>query len=70
MATLADFPAIARLDDGSLRPYPGPTYFLHGAKSDYVRPQHRQLIQQLFPQATYRSLPTGHWVHAEIPRAL
>ncbi len=48
-------------------PYDGPTLFLHGARSDYVRPEHHAAIRALFPQAKFATLPTSHWVHAEDP---
>lgn len=47
--------------------YDGPTLFLHGACSDYVRPEHHVTIRALFPRATFAALPTAHWVHAEDP---
>ena len=48
--------------------YRGPTLFLAGGRSDYIRPEHRSLIAQLFPQATHAVIEdAGHWVHAERP---
>lgn len=48
--------------------YDGPTLFLRGERSDYVRPQHRHAIQALFPKAEFQDVPgAGHWVHAENP---
>ena len=48
----------------------GPTLFLTGGKSDYVRPEHRARIRALFPKARFAKLPNaGHWLHAEEPRA-
>ena len=50
-------------------PYDGPTLFLTGADSDYVRPEHRPRIQQLFPKARFARLAgAGHWLHADKPR--
>ena len=47
----------------------GPCLFLTGANSDYVRPEHRQRIKDLFPQARFAKLPgAGHWLHADDPR--
>jgi pimeloyl-ACP methyl ester carboxylesterase len=47
----------------------GPTLFLSGGDSDYVRPEHRDRIRALFPAARLASIPgTGHWLHAEKPR--
>ncbi|WP_424944062.1 alpha/beta fold hydrolase [Aliiroseovarius crassostreae] len=49
--------------------FDGPTLFLAGAASDYVRPEHRPLIKALFPNARQAKIPgAGHWLHAEKPR--
>ena len=49
--------------------FTGPTLFLAGANSDYVRPEHRPLIKSLFPSAKQAKIPgAGHWLHAEKPR--
>ncbi|MEI2807925.1 alpha/beta fold hydrolase [Albidovulum sp.] len=46
-----------------------PALFLTGALSDYVRPEHRQTIKRLFPNAKFAKIPgAGHWLHAERPR--
>lgn len=48
--------------------YPGPVLFVLGARSRYVRPEHRPLIAAHFPRARYVSLKNaGHWVHADDP---
>ncbi len=58
-----DFPELP--EDAS---YPQPTLFLHGADSDYLRPEHHPQIQRLFPAAQITALPNaGHWLHAERP---
>jgi len=50
--------------------FDGPTLFLSGAQSDYVRPEHREVIKPLFPKARFMALKgAGHWLHAEEPRA-
>lgn len=47
----------------------GPALFLSGAASDYVRPEHRDIIRARFPKARFAKLPgAGHWLHAEKPR--
>ncbi len=47
----------------------GPTLFLSGGNSDYVKPDYRPEIKQLFPDAKFAKIPgAGHWVHAEKPR--
>ncbi|KIN61996.1 Hydrolase, alpha/beta fold family protein [Sulfitobacter noctilucicola] len=50
--------------------FDGPTLFLSGGASDYVRTEHRPHIKSLFPNARFAKIPdTGHWLHAENPRA-
>lgn len=49
--------------------FSGPTLFLSGALSDYVRPEHRSKIKSLFPAARFAKIPgAGHWLYAEKPR--
>jgi pimeloyl-ACP methyl ester carboxylesterase len=48
--------------------FTGPTLFLTGAASDYVRPAYRERILALFPAEEHVSLPgAGHWLHADAP---
>ncbi len=48
--------------------YGGPTLFVAGALSDYVRPDHRPAIRALFPRARFVTLKNaGHWVHVDNP---
>jgi esterase len=48
--------------------YSGPTLFVSGAQSDYVRPEHRPSIRALFPTARFVSVKNaGHWLHADNP---
>ena len=57
-------------DSADLPPFDGPALFLSGARSDYVRAEHRPAIKALFPKARFARLPdAGHWLHAESPRA-
>lgn len=50
--------------------FDGPTLFLSGAKSDYVRRDYRDAMKRLFPAARFVKIPeAGHWVHAERPDA-
>lgn len=45
-----------------------PTLFIAGGRSDYLRTEHRDAIERLFPAATIETIPhAGHWVHAEAP---
>jgi esterase len=49
--------------------FTGPTLFLTGAESAYVKPEYRAAIRALFPVARFAKLPgAGHWLHAEKPR--
>ena len=48
--------------------YDGPTLLIAGARSDYIRPEHRPAIRALFPAARFVTLKNaGHWVHADNP---
>jgi esterase len=48
--------------------YPGPSVFVTGANSDYVRPEHRPIIRSRFPTARFVAIKNaGHWVHADNP---
>jgi len=49
-------------------PYRGPALFVSGARSDYIRSEHRPRIRTLFPEARFVTLKNaGHWLHAENP---
>lgn len=62
MEKITGFPAVSGQFDG-------PTLFLAGAASDYVRAEHRPLIKRMFPNARQAKIPgAGHWLHAEKPR--
>ncbi len=51
--------------------FEGPTLFLYGSASDYVRPEHHETVTALFPNARFEAVPgAGHWLHAEQPRAV
>jgi len=48
--------------------YAGPTMFVAGETSDYIRPEHRDAIRTLFPAARFVTLKhAGHWLHADNP---
>lgn len=52
-------------------PFPNPTLFIRGERSDYIKDSDFALIQQLFPQSEVVTIPgAGHWVHAEQPQAV
>lgn len=64
----ADMDAIIGFPDltGS---FTGPTLFLRGETSDYIRPDMEPRIRALFPAARLEMIPAaGHWLHAEKPR--
>lgn len=49
--------------------YNGPTLFLSGGMSDYMKPDDRTEAKSLFPKAKFAKIPgAGHWLHAEKPR--
>ncbi len=54
---------------GTMGRFDGPTLFLTGADSTYVKPEYRDHIRALFPRARFAKIPgAGHWLHAEKPR--
>lgn len=66
----AEMDGIIGFPELDLPPFEGPTLFLSGADSDYVKPEHRDKIKSLFPKARFAKIPkAGHWLHAENPRA-
>ena len=65
----AEMPKIIGWPEGVGGQFDGPTLFLSGGASDYVRAEHRGPIKELFPQARFAKIPgAGHWLHAEKPR--
>lgn len=44
------------------------TLFIYGTQSDYVLEEDKQEIKSHFPNADFKSLETGHWVHAQDPK--
>ena len=48
--------------------YDGPALFVAGGRSRYIEPEHRPLIERLFPNAEHAVIAdAGHWLHAERP---
>lgn len=48
--------------------FSGPTMFIAGGASPYIKPQDEGRIRELFPQAQIASIPDGtHYVHYEKP---
>jgi esterase len=65
---IAGLPVIEAWDAPADAHYTGPTVFIAGAASDYIRPEHRPMIRTLFPGARFVTLKhAGHWLHAENP---
>lgn len=48
-------------------PFPNPTLFVKGIRSDYIIESDTPSIRRLFPKARIESIDAGHWVHAESP---
>lgn len=50
------------------QPFSGPTLFIAGGRSDYIRRDHTPTIRRLFPQAQIVTIPqAGHQVHTDAP---
>jgi len=50
------------------RTFAGPSLFLAGGRSPYVRPEQHAAILRLFPAARIETIPAaGHWLHADAP---
>ncbi|KAJ2784830.1 hypothetical protein H4R18_000864 [Coemansia javaensis] len=54
-------------DDLPGREYAGPTLFIGGRRSPYVKPPAHPAMRRYFPNCEIAELDTGHWVHAEMP---
>ncbi len=51
--------------------YDGPTLFIRGGKSPYIRDAEIPAIRKKFPRAEIVTIPNaGHWVHADQPEAV
>lgn len=49
--------------------FTGPALFITGGQSPYVKPEYRDKIRALFPNAEFEEIEgAGHWLHAEKPR--
>lgn len=63
--------AVAGWPDVGAATYPGPTLWVAGERSSYIRPEHEAAMRALFPAVRLVSIPdAGHWVHADAPTAL
>ncbi|MEM7572153.1 MAG: alpha/beta fold hydrolase [Bacteroidota bacterium] len=64
-----DYPRILEKIEGPA--YEGPTLFVRGADSGYIRDTDWPTAQSLFPAAQLATVQnSGHWVHAEQPAIL
>ncbi len=64
VAAMPDIGGWPALPEGTV--YAGPTLFVAGARSDYIRPEYRAIIRALFPAARFVTVKdAGHWVHAD-----
>jgi pimeloyl-ACP methyl ester carboxylesterase len=62
-----NLPAIVAFPD-VLGHFDGPTTFLAGERSNYIRPRDQPTIDRLFPGAKMVEIgQAGHWPHAEQP---
>ncbi len=64
---LSGYEHLAKKPSGT--PFKGPSMFIRGALSDYVRDEYFPAIYELFPAAEITTMAgTGHWLHAEKPK--
>ncbi|GAC14601.1 alpha/beta fold hydrolase [Aliiglaciecola lipolytica] len=46
-----------------------PVLFIKGGLSDYILPEHKQVISKLFPNSSAKVIGSaGHWLHAQKPQ--
>jgi esterase len=65
-ALLANYDALRAAPNGD--PFAGPTLFIRGELSDYVRRDDEPVMRRYFPDYTLETIPgAGHWVHGEKP---
>lgn len=51
--------------------YTGPTLFVKGAQSDYIKKEDRNLLDKHFPKSQLLTIKgAGHWIHAEKPNEI
>ncbi|KAI6182840.1 AB hydrolase-1 domain-containing protein [Aphelenchoides bicaudatus] len=49
--------------------FEGSSLFIYGTRSDFVNEEDKPLVKRFFPNATFKSVEAGHWLHAEAPEA-
>ncbi|WP_339674646.1 alpha/beta fold hydrolase [uncultured Zhongshania sp.] len=68
-----NLPVIAELYDNlrdapSAEPFDGPTLFIRGELSGYIRDENRAPMMRQFPNMYFETIANaGHWLHAEYP---
>lgn len=68
LALLEKYYSLLSAAISSSQPYIGPVLFIKGEHSDYLLPEHRKAVMQLFPNSQSKMISgTGHWLHAEKP---
>lgn len=70
LATLhREYDTLRSFPDYSVQ-YPGPSLFIKGELSKYIRREHETAIEALFPNFSFKMIEgAGHWLHAEKPVA-
>ncbi|XP_033227265.1 protein ABHD11 [Belonocnema kinseyi] len=59
---------IAVFPNSEKKVYLGPTLFIGGEESDYLKKEDHERINKLFPTAKFQYVPeAGHWVHVDKP---
>ena len=54
------------IDNPNEQKFIGKTLFIKGGKSDYILPEHQDIIAAIFPNAKAKIIQgAGHWLHAE-----
>ncbi|KAH6909242.1 mitochondrial protein [Coprinopsis sp. MPI-PUGE-AT-0042] len=64
IANIGDFPYAP-----GERTWTGRTLFIRGSQSSYIKEENLSTIAKFFPEYELEVLDTGHWVHAEQPKA-
>jgi pimeloyl-ACP methyl ester carboxylesterase len=56
------------VDNPPLRKFSGPTLFIGGSASKYIKPEYDSIIKDLYPNSQTVMIPDGsHYVHYEKP---
>ena len=64
----ASYTSICAAPEFGGRHYSGATLFIKGENSDYLLPEHREVVARLFPRVELRIITgAGHWLHTEKP---